>query len=268
MIEKSQNGEKMQIFLKTDKFECRYNEDKTDGSLLLENHCHGEFEIIYIMEGGVDLVCEGRPLRCEKGELMLFPPLTYHSITADQSASYKRASIFFQRGTFPAAIEEKLGQNSDLCPVFSFQSLAGFINYLQKAFTSDDLNDYIPLIESLITQTLYQCAELENNRKVAGSAQNEIIDRAIAYIDEHIKEKILLDDLAALLFISKSALCHMFTEQMQTSPKKYILRKKMAYASMLADSGVPITEISRIVGYENYSSFYRIYKKLKDENQM
>ena len=57
----------MHLYLKTDRFECRYNEDRTDGSLLWENHCHGEFEINYIVEGGIDLVCEGANLRCEKG---------------------------------------------------------------------------------------------------------------------------------------------------------------------------------------------------------
>ncbi|MBE6647310.1 MAG: helix-turn-helix transcriptional regulator [Ruminococcaceae bacterium] len=255
----------MHVYLQTDRFEFRYSEDQTDGSLLWESHCHGEYEMIFILESGIDLVYEGRSLRCEKGEILAIPPLTYHSVTADRNTEYKRISVIFSQGSYPAAIEDALTTNANTCPVFSSHDTQRIVSELKKAVMSKDINDYIPLIDSLMTQTVYTCADGEDHAKLQGEKieKNPILERAILYIDEHIKEKILLDELASSLFISKSTLCHLFTEQMQISPKQYILQKKMAYASMLIDSGIPLTDAARAVGYDNYSNFYRIYKKLR-----
>ena len=50
--------------------------------------------------------------------------------------------------------------------------------------------------------------------------------------------------------------------------KQYVLKKKMTYASMLIDEGISVTNAARTVGYENYSNFYRIYKKLKSNEEI
>ena len=260
----------MHVYLRTDIFECRYNEDHTDGSLLWESHCHGEYEIIYILESGIDLVYEGRSYRCEKGQLIMIPPLTYHSVNVDKNTEYKRIGIFFSQDIYAKAIEEKLTLNANTCPVFSSPTLLRIMNDLQKGLISEDINDYIPLIESLIVQTIYECSDRgeQNLMQSTQGEKNELLDRAIKYIDDHICEKILLDDLATSLFISKSTLCHLFTDQMQISPKQYVLKKKMTYASMLIDEGISVTNAARTVGYENYSNFYRIYKKLKSNEEI
>ena len=48
---------------------------------------------------------------------------------------------------------------------------------------------------------------------------------------------------------------------MNISPKQYILQKKLALANKLMDEGVPRTVVAMQVGYENYSNFYRLYRK-------
>ncbi len=48
---------------------------------------------------------------------------------------------------------------------------------------------------------------------------------------------------------------------MKISPKQYILQKKPAYAAQLIRQGMPSTPAAMRVGYENYSNFYRMYRK-------
>ncbi|MBR2432538.1 MAG: helix-turn-helix domain-containing protein, partial [Clostridia bacterium] len=72
---------------------------------------------------------------------------------------------------------------------------------------------------------------------------------------------ILLDDIAKYTSRSKSSFCHLFESKMNISPKQYILQKKLALASKLIDEGVPHTVAAMQVGYENYSNFYRLYRK-------
>ena len=46
----------------------------------------------------------------------------------------------------------------------------------------------------------------------------------------------------------------------------HILQKKLALASKLIDEGVPRTVAAMQVGYENYSNFYRLYRKNFEKN--
>ena len=87
----------------------------------------------------------------------------------------------------------------------------------------------------------------------------------LTYIDEHLCEKILLEDLALHVACSVSSLCHLFQRRMNVSPKQYILHKKMALANKLIRDGTPPTSASLLVGYENYSNFYRLYSKIYGE---
>ena len=258
----------MNLYLSTDKLDCRYTEDYICDSVLYEKHCHGEFEIICILEGCIDLVYEGRSYRCSKGCVLVFPPLNYHSIAADPNTDYKRIAVVFRSDTFPREIERKLVNNADTCPVFYSPALISILSDLSKTVLTKDVNDYLPLIESLIVQTVYHCSDDEGQAHAPNTEgdDNDLIRRAVEYIEAHINEKILLDDLAQALFISKSSLCHLFTEKMQISPKQYILQKKIAYASMLIDAGSSSTDAARAIGYDNYSNFYRIYKKQQEKN--
>ena len=90
---------------------------------------------------------------------------------------------------------------------------------------------------------------------------DEFLQKVLKYIDGHLNEKILLDDLAKHTARSKSSFCHLFEKKMNISPKQYILQKKLAVASKLIDEGVPHTVAAMQVGYENYSNFYRLYNK-------
>ena len=54
---------------------------------------------------------------------------------------------------------------------------------------------------------------------------------------------------------------HLFEERMKISPKQYILQKKLALANKLIEDGVPPTLAAVRIGYDNYSNFYRMYRK-------
>ena len=88
----------------------------------------------------------------------------------------------------------------------------------------------------------------------------------VQFVDEHLGERITLDELAIHTARSKSSVCHLFEEKMGISPKQYILQKKMAMANKLIREGVPPTQAAIQVGYDNYSTFYRAYRKFFSVN--
>ena len=110
-----------------------------------------------------------------------------------------------------------------------------------------------------MTQIFYHIIRAEQADKRGDT--DEFLQKIILYIDRHLGEKILLDDLAAYTARSKSSVCHLFEEKMGISPRQYILQKRLALANKLIRDGTPPTLAAIQVGYENYSAFYRVYRK-------
>ena len=88
------------------------------------------------------------------------------------------------------------------------------------------------------------------------------IARAIKeFLDENYKNNITLHMISEKLFISHSTVCHYFREVYGTTIKQYINTKRALEAKRLIEIGVSPTVVCEKLGFYNYTTFYRIYKK-------
>lgn len=253
----------MKLFMKTENFDLGYSEGDTNNATLRENHCHIRFELISVIGGSIDIMVEGRAYRCSKGECAVIAPLTYHSVSVTNSGEYKRITALFDASALPEAVSGRLAKRSSESPIFRHSTFSSLSEELVQVIISGDEENYSPLANAIATKMLYTCADGTAAKHNETAQSNEgLLERVIRYIDANIEKKLTLDDIAQAHFISRSSLCHVFSERMQISPKQYIIQKKMAYASMLIANGASATHAARTVGYDNYSNFYRMYKKI------
>ncbi len=87
-----------------------------------------------------------------------------------------------------------------------------------------------------------------------------LIFEIIQYIDTHIRNKLSLSELSTELHFSTYYLCHSFKKYTNISLKKCILDKKMELAKQLLPL-YSVTEVSEKIGFNTYSSFFRVFKK-------
>ncbi len=240
---------------RTSEFAFEYIESNINHSVLWENHCHAQFEMIAVLEGDITVMLEGKNYRLIKNQNIIIPPLCYHSITANEGGAYRRATVLFDRDAIPEVLRAEFTKShTDIAIVFS-----PHIEKLKTICENEAPAFYAPLAQSLMVQFFYDA--LQAMKKPADTETDEFLQKVIVYIDQHLHEKILLDDLAKHTARSKSSFCHLFEEKMRVSPKQYILQKKLALASKLIGEGTPPTVAAMQVGYENYSNFYRLYLK-------
>lgn len=244
----------MTYAFKTETFEFEYIKSTIDSTVLWENHCHARFEMLAVLEGNINIVLEGRSYRLTEGESILIPPLAYHTVTANRKGAYRRITAMFDPEAIPKVLRPRL-LNKDA----AFLSASPQIRDLKKICKEKEADFYAPLANSLMIQILYNHAQTELTDSEA--EEDEFLTRILAYIEEHLCEKITLDDLARHSSRSKSSVCHLFEQKMKVSPKQYILQKKMAYAAGLIRDGQNPTSVAMQVGYDNYSDFYRMYQK-------
>ena len=103
-----------------------------------------------------------------------------------------------------------------------------------------------------------------SNSKTENARIVEEIDKATAYFNEHYSESINIDEYAANNHFSVSWFIRNFKKCTGSTPMQYILSKRIYNAEvLLRDPSYNMSEIARIVGYDNPLYFSRIFKKAK-----
>lgn len=252
------------ITVQNEHFRISYREGTLDGEHIFENHCHARYETIAVFEGRMSIVVEGERYMLGAGEMIVIPPLAYHSVYAVGDITYKRATVLFDGSVIPSEIKEDFDKKIRSHPVSRESAQGSLMRSLEEIFALEQKEKYLPLARSLLVEAMYIHAYKAG--KSGGAKINPTVKAVVEYIDLHITERILLDDIAEGLFLSKSTVCHLFASEMKISPKQYILQKKLAYAARLIDSGTPAQEAARAIGYENYANFYLAFKKIFGES--
>ena len=85
--------------------------------------------------------------------------------------------------------------------------------------------------------------------------------RLQGYISENVKEKFNLDDLAKMMLISKSSLCHKFREEMGISLIDYILGEKIKSSFYMLADGMNNRQIAEKLGLSDEYYFSKLFKK-------
>lgn len=92
----------------------------------------------------------------------------------------------------------------------------------------------------------------------------EEIDRATTYFNEHYNEQINIDEYARKNNVSTSGFIRNFKMCTGSTPMQYILSKRIYNAEiLLRNPDYNVSEVARIVGYENPLYFSRAFKKIK-----
>lgn len=133
--------------------------------------------------------------------------------------------------------------------------------------TLDNPTDIAMLSESIVDEIYYRI--LDDNRAGTGSVhhlleqrgQIQQIARAVHYIQEHLDEKVSVEQLATLVNMSTSSFHRNFKEVMHMSPLKYAQIMKLFRAQTLIKEGHTVSEAGYQVGYNSPAQFSREYKR-------
>jgi AraC-type DNA-binding domain-containing proteins len=88
------------------------------------------------------------------------------------------------------------------------------------------------------------------------------LERAFAYMAEHLDRSITLEELARHTGISRQHLIHLFKQETGMPPIEYFLRLKMQKAGQLLHlTGMSVKEVAAVVGIDDPYYFSRLFRK-------
>ncbi len=112
-----------------------------------------------------------------------------------------------------------------------------------------------------ITQLLSKLKSKEFEYSESCCTNNSIIDKVLKYISLHFTEELSCDSIAEQMHLSKYYLNRLFKETVGISIWNYIINRRILYFNELVRQNNYIENACIQAGFNNYSNFYRIYKK-------
>ena len=88
-----------------------------------------------------------------------------------------------------------------------------------------------------------------------------LLDRALAYIEDHLAEKITLGDIAKHCWVSQSTITQTFRNKLGLSFYRCVTQARLIAAKRLIEGDQSLESIAEAVGFMDYSAFYRAFKQ-------
>lgn len=93
--------------------------------------------------------------------------------------------------------------------------------------------------------------------------QTVLIDRLKKYVEENLDRPLNVNDVAAAFFMNPDYISRQFKAKEGISLKNYIVRQKMDTVQyLLHTTNLPISVIAAKMGYDNFSYFSQVYRKM------
>ena len=145
--------------------------------------------------------------------------------------------------------------------------VSGLINKLIRVCNSTDItkNVYADLNLKELLIRLVQSQHLQQIKtEVIHSGNKTRLQFVIHFINEHLTDKILIDELCRKAYLSRNHFFKWFKEQLGVTPLEYINQERIKLAKrLLAQPQNTITHISALCGFTDVNYFIRIFKKIE-----
>lgn len=236
-------------------------------------HVHAAFELVVIAAGRGQRFTGDHVGGYGPGDLTLFGPNLPHSYRADPADGPHEAYVVH----FDGALLDG--------PLFDTSEFAATRELLGRAAQGVhvDTGDWLPTIRSVVEltdarQTLTLIELLTSIAAAPGAplASGTAVDRrirpasadtltaAVRYLEDHFRDSITRDDVAAAVSMTPTSVSRLFQRQLGTSMTDYLINLRVGAASRsLTDTTASVAEIAHASGFANLANFNRHFRRVQ-----
>lgn len=242
---------------------------------------HPNIEVLLLLSGKVDHTIDGTTYHLHPGDFLIINAWMYHSSKIDLSVPYSRFNLHFPPHFIPKLIDLDLStpfSNTHLYQHILPEKLVAKskIESIMRKISAacrktDKYTDakIISLINDLLIETNQTVDSLlsDNTHLIpTPKSTNDLLHATIKYVNSHLTENISTKDLVDHLGVSESYLYHFFKSKMNISLHGYIQSQKMQYALSLIRKGHQPQNVSEMLGYDYYATFFTQFKRIFGKN--
>lgn len=229
------------------------------------SHWHREIELNLPGSSGT-FSLDSEKINFEKDDILVVGSEHLHSIQTDEFNPFYSILIDLGKISYNYSLATGLLKN------ISYRKLPTIITKDSPTYTSvhqlcnmiiggknnnDVSQDTLALLSITLVNILYESGVQKEDEDMV----NERIKKTITYISEHYKEKITIEELCNISYMSESHFIRTFKKKISLSPIQYINELRLEKAYELLKNGHSVIDASTQCGFNNQGYFIRQFKK-------
>lgn len=238
-------------------------------------HYDVELSFIYFICGVGQIKIEGKQYTIEDGDLILLKPSELYHCEVKDGTYHERLVLYFNSNLL-----KNFGcEGTDFFEPF-YKRMDGFENKISKAIIEKEkidvnVSELLELIKKTneadkivsVCKVVEILAKLRNviseNLSECGLEikESHLINNLIAYINQNFNRDISLDDIAKEFYMDKFYISRLFKEHVGVTIWNYVIFRRLTAFNDLICADTSIEDAYLRVGFQNYSNFFRLYKK-------
>ncbi len=238
-------------------------------------HTHDYYEFYFFLEGDVCMKIQDRTHTLSFGDLVLIPPgVPHQALIRCRTVPYRRfvfwiSTEFYRKllalspdyGYLIQSVSEEKEYVFRHDRVAFNEIQAKLLRILEELHADHFARDtQIGLCVNDLILHLNRAA-YQKNHPQSKKGEQALHRNVLAYIEDHLKDDLSLEQLSRIFFVSKYHIAHVFKANLGISTHQYIIKKRLALCRAAMLGGAGSTEVYREFGFQDYSSFYRAFKK-------
>lgn len=229
-------------------------------------HMHNGYEILYFVRGDAEYIIEGAIYRLRPGDLLFIRPRTFHRLKPLTEATYERFVIHFPAEKIPPSCTGIAAQGKEIFHVPRDSIINRFFALwaqCEAELSADELREFLYPSVSTAMLGLHHLSAAD---AVEPIHTHRTLEQILRYIDANPHRAVTADELAGQFYVSTSWIVHSFRRLLGITLGQYVEKKRILFAEAQIRAGTSPTEAAKLCSYENYSTFFRQYKKVLGES--
>lgn len=243
-------------------------------------HTHKYFQVFFISKGSLEHCLKEQKAVLKRGDMFIVPPSTVHYITPEKntvfySFSFMEEFLDEQPTTnkfvksFIRSLKSKEKQALKAKVTIQSEEILYVENIMAQILKEFDKKPlaYYENIQAYANILLIMLAR-EYFKKVSANISDhfenhkQFVLHGVEYIENNFTEKISLDEISKKSAMSKSNFCSLFLKLTGHTFNDYLNICRIKMASEYIKKGYKITSIYGLCGYNDFSTFYRNFRKI------
>lgn len=236
-------------------------------AFFLHNH-NDNYEVLIFLSGDAEFHVEGSIYYPQPGDVIVVNSNEMHRTYMTSDKIYDRIVINANHGFFcmhPSLknifSSRRLGQGnilklSELQYGIILENCKR-IEYYHQSHLSEITGQ---MIDNLIMEIMYTINQTDICGQTVKSSDKRI-KNILAYINDNLTQKLTLENISSKFYINKYHLCRIFKATTGMTVNKYINCKRILLVKELHANGKSFTDASLEAGFENYATFYSVYRR-------
>ena len=221
---------------------------QTDSTWRLKAHVHDFHQLIVITRGVEYVTIGGKTLRAGAGDALFYPAGAAHEEWTDPQRPFMSHWVSFFWDACPPDTPSRVHDSSGRMRQLIAWMLAAHVSNSAHARTA----------ERAYLQALF----FEYVQSGVGGDQHPLVRSVRSYVQDHLQDKITLDDLAGEHNMSKFHFLRRYRELTQRTPMNEVRELRLRHAEeLIMGTDLPLKEVAVRCGLGNLYLLSRLFRK-------